>query len=256
MGSGRVKRSCSSCSEERRPRRKLVSSGRSRPSRQLRCDYVPRILDFGRRGVGPEDRHFIVEQHIPGPTYRELLARQPVQSLADVLRLADVLLRACCEFEVAGLVHRDFKPENLIVDLNGKIWIIDFGIVRMLGRESITPTGNRFGTFTPGYGAPEQIRNLKPKIDARTDLFSVGIVLYEALCGMNPYRQGTADVLEIIRRVENQDLPPLNIQGDPNGEFAAFLSALVARFPSRRPQTAREARQWFDGVRGRLTPTP
>jgi len=221
---------------------------------KLGCSYVPRIHDYGRRRVGQQDLSFIVEQYTPGETYRECLRRQPVQPLSDVLRLADALLNACCDFEAAGLVHRDIKPENLIIGSAGQIWIIDFGIVRMLGLESITPTGRPAGSFTPGYGAPEQMRNLKPKIDARADLFSVGIVLYESLVGTNPYLAGASDQLEVMRRVDGQDLRPLVIAGDPTGELSGFIAALVSRFPSRRPQTAGEARQWFEELRPRLTP--
>jgi serine/threonine protein kinase len=221
---------------------------------KLRCDYVPRIHAWGRQRIAAEERDFIIEQHIAGETYRERLLRQPVQPLGDVLRLADVLLGACCDFEAANLVHRDIKPENVIIGVDGKVWIIDFGIVRMLDLVSITPTGQRFGTFTPGYGAPEQMRNLKPKIDARADLFSIGIVMYESLSGRNPYLGGAVDQLEVIRRVDGQDLPPLAIAGDPGGEFAAFIGALVSRFPSRRPQTAVEARRWFDEISRKLAP--
>jgi len=64
---------------------------------KLGCSYVPRICDYGRRRVGPQDLSFIIEQYTPGETYRERLQRQPVQPLPDVLHLADALLRACCE---------------------------------------------------------------------------------------------------------------------------------------------------------------
>jgi serine/threonine protein kinase len=221
---------------------------------QLGVSYIPKIYAYGRRSVGTEDRLFIIEQYTPGETYREVLQREAVQPLSAVLNLADVLLGACCDFEAARLVHRDIKPENLIIGANGQIWIIDFGIVRMLDVVSITPTGQPSGSFTPGYGAPEQMRNMKPKIDARADLFSVGIVLYESLAGRNPYRAGASDQLEVMRRVENQELPRLAIADDPSGELSAFLACLVSRFPSRRPQTAAEAFRWFTEISQKIAP--
>ena len=220
----------------------------------LRCDYVPQIYESGRRKIGTEQRHYLVEQFKEGKTYREVLELQPVQHLSDVLRLADLLLRACCDFERVKLVHRDIKPENLIIEAGGKIWIIDFGIVRMLDLTSLTPSGAPIGTFTAGYGAPEQMRNMKPKIDARTDLFSVGIVLYESLNGTNPHLAGAADQLEVMRRVDTRDLPHLALSANPTGELAAFIGSLVSRFASRRPQTASAARDWFLEINAKLAP--
>lgn len=78
--------------------------------------------------------------------------------------------------------------------------IIDFGIVRFLDMESLTQTSQRFGPCTPGYGAPEQMRNLKAQINIRADLFSVGVVAYEALKGHNPYTRDKRDILEIRYR--------------------------------------------------------
>ncbi|MCP4545373.1 MAG: serine/threonine protein kinase [bacterium] len=219
---------------------------------KLSCNYVPVILESGQRPVGDKTWTFLVEEFVEGESYRAVLQRQPVQPLGDVLRLATALLSACCDFEVQQMVHRDIKPENLLIGPNGKIWIIDFGIVRLLQLTSATLTQQRFGLFTPGYGAPEQVRNLKPKIDARADLFSVGIVLYEALHGSNPYLSGKGNVLEIVQDLCNRDLPRLTIPGDIGGKLSEFVASLCARFPSRRPPNAREALQWFREIVGGL----
>jgi eukaryotic-like serine/threonine-protein kinase len=218
----------------------------------LHCGYVPPIRASGRRRIGGHERAFIIEKFMAGETYRDRLQRQPVQPLKAVLDLADALLQAVGDFEGAKLVHRDIKPENLIVGTDGRIWIIDFGIVRMLDLESITSTGAPAGSFTPGYGAPEQMRNLKPRIDIRADLFSVGVVLYESLVGANPYLVGAANQLEVMHRVDNQDLLPLVIAGDRDGALSAFIMSMASRFPSRRPQTAQQARAWFDDIRPTL----
>ncbi|RIL04967.1 MAG: serine/threonine protein kinase [Proteobacteria bacterium] len=209
----------------------------------LNCDYVPQVLDSGKRKIGSEERLFIVEPYIAGESYRQQLQREPKPPLDFVVRLADVLLRACCDFEAQGIVHRDLKPENLLIGVEGKIWIIDFGIVRVLDATSITPTHRAFGKFTLGYGAPEQMRNLKPQIDARADLFSIGVILYESLCGFQPYYQGKHDQMDVVRHVTDQDLTPLVL---PQAQgFVDFVMVLCARFASRRPQTARQALEWF-----------
>lgn len=219
---------------------------------QLCCDYVPAVLESGQRAIDGQKRPFLVERFVAGESYRAVLQRKPVQTLREVLPLGEALLRACSDFEAEQMVHRDIKPENLISGRDGKLWVIDFGIVRLLQLTSATLTQQRFGLFTPGYGAPEQVRNLKPKIDIKTDLFSVGVVMYEALHGTNPYRVGKQNDLEVIQHVCNRDLRPLVLPGDSEGKLSELIAALTARFPSRRPQTAQEALRWWQEVAANL----
>ena len=223
---------------------------------KLSCSYVPRVFEQGQRAVGTEDRVYIIEQRIDGDTYRAQLRRAPKRPVSEVLGIMETLLLACMDFETVKMVHRDIKPENLMVDSTGKLWVIDFGIVRFLDEVSLTPTGNHFGLFTPGYGAPEQVRNLKTDIDIRADLFSIGVVAYEALNGSNPYIVGKRDPLEVINHVLTRDLTPLVIPGDSDGDLADFIAELTARYPSRRPQSAAEALQWFTPVMTKFQGTP
>jgi serine/threonine protein kinase len=216
---------------------------------RLKSTFVPALLEHGVRTIGGESRLFLVEQFVEGGSYRTRLQTNPKPHLAFTLRLAASLLDACRDFEDANLVHRDIKPENILVGPDEKIWVIDFGIVRLLDQESLTATGMHFGPCTPGYGAPEQIRNLKSQIDSRTDLFSIGIVIYESLNGSNPHITGKRDVLEVIRAVESTDLPRL---AHIDAELADFLATLTARFPSRRPKNARDAIEWFTPIHTRL----
>jgi eukaryotic-like serine/threonine-protein kinase len=213
--------------------------------------YIPRILAAGQRNVAGQDRFYVIEEFIDGETYRDRLVRQPLQHLHDILTVGEALLLACADFEAVAIVHRDLKPENLIIDKREKLWVLDFGIARLLDLVSITPTGP-FGVGTPGYASPEQARNIKGEINARTDLFAVGIILYESLCGFNPLTSGLTDGQAILRRTETMDLPPLAITGD-NGELSRFIATLAQRFPSRRPQTAREAVEWFRPIKERIT---
>ena len=219
--------------------------------RRVAGSYIPRILDAGQRNVAGQVRFYVIEEFIDGETYRDRLTRQPVQPLTDMLTVAEALLLACADFELVDIVHRDLKPENLIIDRNGKLWVLDFGIARHLNLVSVTPTGP-FGVGTPGYASPEQFRNIKAAINARADLFSVGIILHESACGYNPLTRGLADPNAILIRTETVDIPAPTIAGD-NGEFSRFISTLSQRFPSRRPQTAREAVDWFRPVKEQLS---
>jgi serine/threonine protein kinase len=221
---------------------------------KLGCNYIPRVHLWGERLVGGTAQFFLIEDLIEGDTYRERLTKLSRQPLTNVLALGETLLSACVDFAAKSLVHRDLKPENLIIDPNDKIWVIDFGIVRLLDEAALTPTSDKVGRFTPGYGAPEQMRNLQPEIDERADLFSVGVVLYEALAGGNPYCEGKRDALQVIQHVLNVDLPRLIIPGDMHGELADLIASLSSRFRSRRPQSARHALTWFHSVRTKIAP--
>ena len=132
---------------------------------KLGSKYVPLIHSFGIRPVAGNDKLFVVESWIDGDLYENTLKTQPNQPLIDALKFGRFLLNACRDFEQKDLVHRDIKPKNLMTDKSGKQWVIDFGIVRHLDLESVTETEQSFGLGTFGYGAPEQMRNIKAEIN-------------------------------------------------------------------------------------------
>ncbi len=219
---------------------------------KLQSPYVPRVYECGQVRIGDQPYAYLVEQYIEGESLRDRLDRQPIQPFYFVLKLAEALLRAATDFEKAGIVHRDIKPENILIDPIEHIWIIDFGVVRVLDMPSITVSGLYRGVGTPGYAAPEQFRNIKDAIDARADLFSIGVVLYECLAGSNPYLEPWPNLLEIIRRMENEDLPPLDLAEDPQGLFNRFIHELTARNPNQRPARAAIALKKFIAIRSLL----
>ena len=216
---------------------------------RLKSSRVPELIDHGKRAVGPTEVLYIIEQKIDGETLRAALDRRRKPDLPFVMQVGDELLQACAEFEACKLVHRDLKPANIMLDRAGKMWVIDFGIARLLDLPSLTKTAAQFGVFSPGYGAPEQIRNAKSQINSRADLFSVGVVLFEMLTGGNPYLDGARDTLDVLRRMLTLDLPIPAHPKDTKGELGMFVSSIGARYPSRRPQNTTEARDWYAYVR-------
>jgi len=219
--------------------------------RTLSCAYVPRVIDSGERLLSGRNRFFIIDEFIAGETYRSVLQRQPAQDFQNVLKLALVLISAAADFERIHVVHRDIKPENLMVDQAGKIWILDFGIARHLKKTSLTPQGG-WGIGTIGYAPPEQYRNIKPEIDARADLFAIGMVLHEALYGTHYYWQGAADEIAVVHKMDKLDLPRLGLPEDASNALSDLIATLTQRYASRRPKSAAEALAWFQPIYQRL----
>jgi serine/threonine-protein kinase len=181
----------------------------------------------------------------------ELKVKKQLQT-EQVLPITDIILNTAIAIEKEKLVHRDIKPENIMVCTDGTFKLIDFGIARHLIKSSLTPTEAHFGPHTAGYAAPEQFRNLKKEIDIRTDLFAIGVVVYEALAGKHPFIEGSRDQLETLRRTETMIPPPLKVAVDKEDQLSNFIAVLMAKYPSRRPPTAVQAQQWFASIRSAM----
>jgi len=228
----------------------LKASGEERLERELlagqlvECDRVPRVFETGSLATPLGECIWLREQRIQGMTLRARLNAGPLDFIS-LLRLGSELLATLVQAESKRIVHRDIKPENIMIDQSGNFWLLDFGLARHLDLESLTGTRLQFGVGTLGYSAPEQMRNQKREIDGRADLFAVGVVLYEAAMGGNPFLAGARDQSEVLRRVEQQPLPRLQLHGDRNGALADFVSALVQKFPTQRPRTVAGALTWI-----------
>ena len=163
--------------------------------------------------------------------------------------MAVQMLEALAQAEVVHIVHRDVKPENIMRDVDGNYWLLDFGIARHLTLPSMTPTAQPFGKFTLGYSAPEQCRNLKPDIDSRADLFALGVTLYESGTGTNPFLfPPPANDLEKLRRVETVPLPPFMIDIAQPKRMRDYLQATTPKRRDLRPPNAEEALQWIRDI--------
>ena len=209
---------------------------------------VPKIYNHGTFDIDENQCVFIIEQYIEGFDLRGLLSKNGRLTIEETIGLIEGLLETVTALEMCGVVHRDIKPENILCSTDGKYWLLDFGIARDLRQLSLTDTAAHFGPHTAGYAAPEQFRNMKKKIDAKADLFSIGVVAYEALTGNHPFTAGTRDYLDILRRTEAFHVSPLVIKDDTNSELSKFIHLLMEKYPSRRPPSAKMAKNWFDRI--------
>jgi eukaryotic-like serine/threonine-protein kinase len=208
---------------------------------------VPRIFETGTLATSMGTVVWVREQRVVGLTVRELLAGGPLAPQL-LLRLGLHTLEVLAAAEAQRIVHRDVKPENIISTTLNDFWLIDFGIARHLDLPALTDPAQRWGKMTAGYAPPEQFRNVQPEIDGRSDLFALGVTLHECATGTNPFRDGTGDPLEMLRRTETRPLPRLNLTMPGATDFADFVSSLVQRRRDHRPRTATEALLWIQEI--------
>ena len=216
-------------------------------------ENIPKVLDTNVENIKSLDEIvWILEEFVNGASVKELIQNKKNFSLDEIILFFDTMFSILEKSESKKIVHRDIKPENILYDSNGKFWLIDFGISRHLDLESLTASNSPFGPCTFGYSAAEQFRNRKKDIDIRADLFSLGVVAAEMIIGYNPYLQNTNDIIELIKKIENQPLPLLRIEGDSQFFLAKFIKNLGDNRLARRPRSILEAKQIFNLVKQSL----
>ena len=213
--------------------------------RDLNLSMVPKIYETGTIEYEGTETLYIIEQKVKGTELRKVLESGKRFSLEEAVTFLEQGLEFIACIENKGIVHRDIKPENIIRADDGRIFFLDFGIARILGADSLTRTGAMMGPHTPGYAAPEQFNNLKKEIDSRTDIFSLGVVTYECITGKNPFREGSINALEVLLKTEPITPVQYSIKGDTQSQFMALLGAMMGKYPSRRPRTAKQAIDWL-----------
>jgi serine/threonine protein kinase/DNA-binding beta-propeller fold protein YncE len=207
------------------------------------------LHELGRDG----DVNFLVTELVEGETMRQRLARgslQPVEALAIVTQIASALSAA----HEAGIVHRDIKPENVMMRPDGIVKVLDFGLAKIsiprlagessFGVESQTELGRALGTIN--YMSPEQA--LGEKIDHRTDIFSLGVTLYELIAGAPPFRGATpAATYDLL--LNKKPEPITRIAPALPAEWDAVLDRALAKDRQDRYQTASEMKNELESLR-------
>lgn len=220
---------------------------------RIRHENIPQIFDSNVDQVTDSGQAvWLLEEYIHGRCLREVIHDGYVFSISEVVHFLETMFSVLAITEKHNIIHRDIKPDNILIDENGKYWLLDFGIARHLDLESLTLTNSPFGLFTIGYSASEQFRNRKKDIDIRADFFSLGVVVTEMIQGYNPYLHEAANVLHVIKRIEQQPLPALRIDGDKQFMLARFIKMLGDNRISRRPGSVAEARKIFEVIKPTL----
>src|ERR1700730_10839964 len=221
-------------------------------AREVTHRNVIRIFDLGQaQGI-----KFITMEYVEGRDLRGLIHEKgkmaPDEAVPIVLQMAAALEAA----HHAGVVHRDLKPQNAMVDKDGRVYVMDFGIARSLETPGMTQTGALMGT--PEYMSPEQAKG--EKVDARSDLFALGIIFYEMLTGISPFKAETAMAM-MFKRTQERATPLAQLNLGVPGAISDIVSKCLEIKPEERYQSAREIindlEAWRSGVisRSAIMPT-
>lgn len=234
----------------------------------LRSDplYRRRFLEEAERASSFTDTHvaalhdvleigdeiFLVMEFVEGQTLRQRL-REPM-SLEQFLGIAIQCTEALIAAHERGIVHCDIKPENIMLNPGGQVKILDFGVAKHLPRSDQSSTIDRSGTVggTPAYMSPEVLLEKPP--DGRADIFSLGIVLYEALSGQHPFLAGS--YVATTHRIIHESPTPIHIFNPKvPGELEDIVITALAKEPSQRYANARDLLDDLSAVREGVTPS-
>ena len=193
---------------------------------QLSHPSIVTVIDRGEQ----DGRQFIVFELVEGENLKELVERTGPLPVRRVLELGLDVGRALAFAHASGLVHRDVKPQNVLIDGEGQPKVTDFGIARSLDAVGHTQTGTVLGTSH--YIAPEQARG--QRVDGQTDVYSFGVVLFELLTGAVPYPGD--NFLTVAMRHVNDPVPSvLERRPDCPPRLASLVGAALAKEPQERP---------------------
>lgn len=203
-----------------------------RVARHISNKHVVRTHDIGEHdGV-----FFLTMEYVEGMTVRELLDTRGRLGVAPTLAIATQLAHSLIAAHEQGVIHRDIKPQNLLLDAAGVLKVMDFGVARLAARGAgLTEAGMLVGT--PAYMAPEQM--LSEEFDHRVDLYATGVVLYECLTGRLPFDAPSAVAL-IAKVLHQMPISPAELNAEVPSALSTLVLRLLAKEPDQRPAHAVE----------------
>jgi beta-lactam-binding protein with PASTA domain/tRNA A-37 threonylcarbamoyl transferase component Bud32 len=197
------------------------------------------VYDTGEDMAGPANVPYIVMEYVDGRTLRDLLREDRRLLPERALEITDGVLRALDYSHRHGIVHRDIKPANVMLTRSAEVKVMDFGIARAVSDAQATMTQTAQVIGTAQYLSPEQARG--ERVDARSDLYSTGCLLYELLTGRPPFT-GDSPVAIAYQHVRENPIPPSRVDPEIPGWADSIVLKAMAKDPADRYQSAAEMR--------------
>jgi serine/threonine protein kinase/tetratricopeptide (TPR) repeat protein len=219
--------------------------------------YICSIHEVGET----ENRLFFAMEYVPGKTLRDRISEGPLP-LKQALPIAEEIAEALQVAHEKGMIHRDIKPANIMLMEKGHAKVMDFGLAkemvsadkqRALADLSVTLTDEGLAPGTPAYMSPEQLQG--KALDQRSDIFSFGVVLYEMLSGVHPFKKKTG--LTTVSAILSEDPRPIAelIQGVPD-PLQQIIAKLLAKDPGQRYQSMKDVQTDLKKMHADLAPAP
>jgi tetratricopeptide (TPR) repeat protein len=215
-------------------------------ARQVTDRNVIRIFDLGEA----DGIKFITMEYVEGESLYQILRRQGKVPVPEAVEIMKQTLSGLQAAHREGVIHRDLKPGNIMRDAQGRVVVMDFGLARTVGGDGMTRTGTMLGTME--YMSPEQAQ--AKELDARSDVFTVGLICYELLTGKMPYHADSA-VASLLKRVQERVAPVSDWDGTIPQPISELVSKCLERDPAQRWQSAQEVLDRIDEVQGKRPPS-
>jgi len=208
---------------------------------------VARMFDFNEEDRVP----YITMEYVRGENLKRLLRKVGRLFAGQAIPIACQICEGLAEAHRLGIVHRDLKPQNVMIDEDGQAKIMDFGLARQLKVEEREAPGMTPGT--PAYVSPEQVKGLPA--DGRSDLYSLGVLLYEMLTGTTPFKAASAREL-VQKHLTEPPQDPREINPGISTELSQVVLKCLEKEPGKRYQTAAEVQEALDGLRKQTPDKP
>jgi predicted Ser/Thr protein kinase len=209
-------------------------------AKSLDNPHIVKMLDYGEE----KGEYFLVMEYVRGRTLQQLIQERRSLTTEQALHIAWQVAKALDAAHRQGIVHRDIKPQNLMVTPEGLVKVLDFGIAKAADFSTITQTGVFMGS--PHYVSPEQAKGAR-SIDIRSDLYSLGVVLYHMLTGVPPFDAETPWTV-LHQHVEGEPVPVHRLRVDVPTEVEGVVQKAMAREPAARYQTPAEMVKALEGL--------